>query len=247
MQNYKQMTIFENLKRTRTLVKFKKLVQTYYSNLDRGAFGLENTENLIAKRTRSQLNLMLEKVKGALHSVETYPTAPNERRRAAYEPSGEIDLLENIFSLQQHKMDPQTLVDHVERAIGVYTADRFGASVRTLNPFYWLSILINYAARLPFFIMGGLGLDQDRLEGTALGKLFKGCFRVAVFLALLAGVMHYLGVLDPLKSRLQGLFTHLKLNSREAIHSLEQTTDELLLKLKDSSPKSTPEDQDPAR
>ena len=119
--------------------------------------------------------------------------------------------------------------------------------MRTLNPLYWLSILIDYTARLPFFILGSLGLDRDRLEGAVLGKFFKGFFRVAVFLALLAGVMHYFGVLDPLKSRLQGLFTHMRLNSQGAIHSLEQTTDDFLLKLKDSSPKSIPEDQDPAQ
>jgi hypothetical protein len=240
------MTIFQNLERTRTLVKFKKLIETYFANLDQGAFGLETTENPIAKRTRSQLNLRLEKVKRALDSVETYPAAPNERRRAAYEPSGELDLLENIFSLQQHKVDPQTLVDHIERAIGMYSADKFRASVRTLNPLYWLSILINYTARLPFFLLGGLGLDQDRLEGAALGKFLKGFFRAAVFLALLAGLMHYLGFLEPLKSRAKGLFTHLKRNSEEVLHSLEQKTDEFILKFQNSSPESIPGDQDPA-
>ena len=246
MLHYKRMTIFQNLERTRTLVKFKKLIETYFANLDQGAFGLETTENPIAKRDRSQLNLRLENVRRALDSVETYPAAPNVRRSTAYEPSGEIDLLENIFSLQQHKVDPKTLVDHIERAIGIYTTDRFGASVRTLNPFFWLSILIDYTARLPFFLLGSLGLDRDRLEGAALGKLLKGFFRVAVLLALLVGLIHYLGLLDPLTSRLQGLFSRLKLNGQEAIHSLEQRTDELLLKLQDSSPESKPENRDPA-
>jgi len=234
MPHYRRMTVFQNLDRTRMLVKFKKLIETYYANLDRGAFGLNAKENLIAKRTRSQLNLMLEKVKGALHSVEIYPTAPQQIRRAAYEPSGEIDLLENIFSLQQRKVEPQTLVDHVERAIGRYTGDRFSASLRTLNPLFWLSILLIYTARLPLFILGSLGLDRDRLEGSALGILFKGFFRVAVFLALLAGGMHYVGFLEPLKSRAQELFTLLKVNSQEVIHQLEQRTDEYILKLQDS-------------
>ena len=218
MLHYKRMTIFQNLDRTRTLVKFKKLIETYFANVDHGAFGLEAKENIIAKRTRSQLNLMLEKARGALHSVEIYPTAPQQIRRAAYEPSGEIDLVENIFSLRQHKVEPQTLVDHVERAIGMYTGDRFRASLRTLNPLYWLGILLDFSARLPFFILGSLGLDRDRLEGSSLGKFFKGCFRVAVFLALLAGVIHYVGLLEPLEARAQELFTHLKANSREVIH-----------------------------
>ena len=245
MLHYKRMTIFQNLERTRTLVKFKKLMETYFANLVQGAFGLESKENLIAKRTRSQLNLRLEKVKRALSSVEISPSIHNERRRAAYEPSGEIDLLENLFSLRQHRVEPQTLVDHVERAIGMYTDDRFSASMRTLNPLYWLSILLDYTARLPFLMLGSLGLDRDRLEGSALGKFFKGCFRVAVLLALLAGLMHYLGFLDPLKSRLQGLFTDLKRNGQEVIHSLVQGTDELILKLQDFS-ENRPEKQDPA-
>jgi hypothetical protein len=240
MLHYKRMTIFQNLDRTRTLVKFKKLVETYFANVDYGAFGLDAKENIIAKRTRSQLNLMLEKVKMAMHSVETHPTAPQQIRRAAYEPSGELDLLENLFSLQQNKVEPQTLVDHVERAIGMYTGDRFNASLRTLNPLYWLSILVNYTARLPFFILGSMGLNRDRLEGSTLGKVFKGFFRVAVFLAILVGVIHYLGFLGPLKSRGQELFTHLKANSQEVIHSLEQTTDKFLLKLQGYSPERIP-------
>jgi hypothetical protein len=239
------MTIFQNLERTRTLVKFKKLTEMYFANLDEGAFGLEITESVIAKRTRSQLNLMLEKAKRALLAAETYPTAPNERRKAVYETSGEVDLLENIFSLKQQKVDPQTLVDLVERAIGMYRDDRLSASLRTLNPLYWLSILINYTARLPFFILGSLGLDRDRLEGAALGKFLKGFFRVAVFVALLAGLIHYLGFLDPLRSRLQGIFAHLKLNSQEVIHSLVEETDELILKLQDLS-ENMPERQDPS-
>ena len=103
-----------------------------------------------------------------------------------------------------------------------------------------------YSLGMLTFILGSLGLDRGRLEGAVLGKFFKGFFRVAVFLALMVGLIHYLGFLGPLKSRGQELFTHLKLNSQEVIHSLEQRTDELILKLKDSSPESIPEDQDPA-
>ena len=247
MPHYKKMSVIQNLDRTRTLVKFKKLLETYFANIDQGAFGLDAKENLIAKRTRSQLNLRLETAREALQSVEVHPTAFSGRRAAAYDAStGEIDLLENMFSLHQHKVDPQTLVDHLERAVGTYTADRFKSWMRTLNPLYWLNVLLDYAARLPFLILGVLGLNQEKLEGHPLGKLFKGTVRVALFLGLLAGLTHYFGFLDPLKSNSQRLFTYLKVNGGEALHQLEQRTDQFILKLQGSSPESESEDQDPA-
>ena len=246
MAHYKRMTIFQNLDRTRTLVRFRKLTELYFQNVDHGAYGLEVVENVLAKRTRSQLNLMLEKVKRALSSVEISSSVAPTRRLPVGERQGDMDLVENIFSLHQQKVDPQILADCIERAIGLYRNDRFKAWMRTLNPLYWLNILLDYAARLPLYILGSLGLDRDKLEGTAFGKFLKGCFRMAGFVALLVVVLHYLSLLDPVKTRLQGLLAHLKSGGQEVYLQLEQRTDELILKLQDSSRDSMPEDQDPA-
>ena len=83
------------------------------------------------------------------------------------EPSGEIDLLENLFRLHQHRVSPQILLDYVDRAIGVYKDDRSRAWMRTINPFYWLNLLLECTARLPFFVLGSMGLDRARMEASS--------------------------------------------------------------------------------
>lgn len=246
MSNHKEMTIFQNRQSVRTLVKFKKLIETYFANVDKGAFGLEITENILAKRTRSQLNLRLEKVKATLYSVEIYPSIPDERRTFGGEQSREIDLLDNLFRLHEYKVRPQILLDYLDRAVGVYNDDRTSAWMRTFNPFYWLRFLLDYTGRLPFFILGSLGLDQAKWEGSPLGRFFKGSLRVAVLLALLLGAVHALGYSEPVKSSLRGSLAYLKLNGQDFLHRLEQRTDALLLKLQGASSESTPESQDPA-
>ena len=246
MVHCKQMTIFQNLDRSRTLVKFKKLTETYFANVDQGAFGLEVKESIIAKRTRSQLNLGLEKVKRAFWCVDIHPRVAHARRHPLGEPSGEIDLLENLFRLHQHRVSSQILLDYVDRAIGVYKDDRSRAWMRTINPFYWLNLLLECTARLPFFVLGSMGLDRARMEASSLGRFFKGSLRVAALLALLFGTVHYLGYLEPIKSGLRGPLANLKLNGQEILHRLEQRTDAFLLKLQGSSPESRPEEHDPA-
>jgi hypothetical protein len=239
------MTILQNLESTRTLVKFKRKAEVYFGNVDQGAFGLDTTESPTAKKMRSQLNVGLDKVKRTLSSVDVFPSISQARRLAAGESEEDVDLVENIFNLHRYQVSPQILVDHIERAIGIYRDDRINAWMRTLNPLFWLSILFDYAGRLPFFILGSLGFDRSKLEGGALGKFLKGCFRAALLLVLLTGILHYLGALDPLKSRLRALSSYLKLHGGGAIHQLEQRTDEFILDLQGYSPENTPESPDP--
>ena len=83
MAHFRRMTIFQNLESIRTLKKFKKLAERYFENVDYGSYGLTAVEKPKAKGIRSQLNLMLERVKRALSSAEISPDICDASRPTA--------------------------------------------------------------------------------------------------------------------------------------------------------------------
>jgi hypothetical protein len=239
MAHYKRMTTLQNLHGIRTLKKFKKLSERYFENVDYGSYGLTAVEKPKAKAIRSQLNLMLERAKRTLSSVEISPDICNDSRLTAPESEEGVYLVDNIFNLHQLKISPQTLLDYVERAIGVYRDDKFKSFIRSLNPLFWLSIVLDYISSLPFAILGILGFSRSRIEESSSGKIFKGCIRVAVVVTVLAAILYHQGYLDPIEQKADGFLSHLKLKGQEVMPFLRLKTQELIAYLQDSSQRIT--------
>ncbi len=231
MADHRRMTIFRNLQSLRTLNRFKKLTERYFENVDYGSYGLTVVERPKARAIRSRLNLMLERAKRALSLAGLSPDLCDESRPEAAEHEEAVYLAENIFNLHQLKISPQALLDSVERAIGIYRDDKFRSLIRTLNPFFWLSVLLDCASSLPFAILGALGCNRSRIENSHFGKFLKGGFRVAVVVTVLAVILHRLGYLDPLGRNVLEFLSHLKLKGRELIAYLQDSS--LRVRLKD--------------
>jgi hypothetical protein len=227
MTHYKRMTIFQNLDSLRTLKRFRKLAERYFDNVDYGSYGLTVSENAKAKAVRSQLNLMLERVKRSLSCIdlrsEICPVPPV----GAPESEEGIYLVENIFNLHELKISPRTLLDYVERAIGAYRDEKPRALIRTFSPLFWLSILLDCAAGLPFAFLGALGLNRSAMETSPLGRLFKGSVRAAIVAGAFALALHALGYLDPVKVRAQGVLSNLKGKVQEVMPGLRDGLQEL--------------------
>jgi hypothetical protein len=241
MKHHKRMTIFQNLECIRTLKKFKKLSERYFENVDYGSYGLTAVEKPKAKAIRSQLNLMLERVKRALSSVEISPDICDASRLTAPEHEEGVYLVDNIFNLHQLKISPQTLLDYVERAIGVYRDDKFKSVIRSLNPLFWLSIVLDYISSLPFTILSALGFERSKIEDSSFGKFLKGCFRVAVVVTVLAAILYHQGYLDPIEQKVQGYVSHLKLKSQEVKPYLRLSTQKVVAYFQDLSQQIQPE------
>jgi hypothetical protein len=223
------MSIFQNLQCIRTLKKFRKLADRYFENIDYGSYGLTAVENPEAKAIRSRLNLMLERAKRGLSSAEVRPDICDASRptEAGYEEG--LYLVDNIFNLHQLKISPQTLLDYVERAIGVYRDDKFKSLIRTLNPLFWLRLVLDYISSLPFAILGSLGFNRSKLEDRPLGKFSKGCFRVAVVVTVLAVTSYHLGYLDPMEQEVKGFVSHLKLKGQKVTSYLQDSSQKITL------------------
>jgi hypothetical protein len=241
MPHYNRMTIFQNLQCIRILKKFKKLAERYFENVDYGSYGLTAVEKPKAKAIRSQLNLMLERVKRALSSVEISPDICDASRLTAPEHEEGVYLVDNIFNLHQLKISPQTLLDYVERAIGVYRDDKFKSVIRSLNPLFWLSIVLDYISSLPFTILSALGFERSKIEDSSFGKFLKGCFRVAVVVTVLAAILYHQGYLDPIEQKVQGYVSHLKLKSQEVKPYLRLSTQKVVAYFQDLSQQIQPD------
>ena len=239
MPHYNRMTIFQNLQCIRILKKFKKLAERYFENVDYGSYGLTAVEKPKAKAIRSQLNLMLERVKRALSSVEISPDICNDSRLTAPEHEEGVYLVDNIFNLHQLKISPQTLLDYVERAIGVYRDDKLKSLIRSLNPLFWMSIVLDYISSLPFAILAALGFNRSKIEDSPFGRFLKGCFRVAVVVTVLVVILYHQGYLYPIEQKVQGYVSHLELKGQEVMPYLRLKTQELIAYLQDSSQRIT--------
>jgi len=215
------MTVLQNLQSIRTLKKFKKLAERYFGNVDYEEYGLTAVEKPEARGIRSQLNLMLERVKRALSSTQVIPDICDASRPTAAGYEEGLYLVDNIFNLHQLKISPQTLLDYVDRAIGVYRDDKFKSLVRTFNPLFWLSIVLDFISGLPFAIPGALGFNRSTIEDCLFGRFLKGCFRIGVVVTVLTLILHHQGYLDPIKQRSYGFLSHLKLKGQEVMVHLQ--------------------------
>ena len=229
MAHYKRMSIFQNLQCLRTLKKFRKLAERYFENIDYGSYGLTAVEKPEAKAIRSRLNLMLETAKRAISSGEVNPDICDASRPTAAGYEEGLYLVDNIFNLPQLKIFPETLLDYVEKAIGVYRDDRFKSLIRTLNPLFWLSVVLDCISSIPFAILGSLGLNRSKIENGCLGRFSKGCFRVAVVVTVLAVTLYYQGYLAPIEQEVRGFMSHLKLKGQKVTSYLQDSSQQITL------------------
>jgi hypothetical protein len=167
---------------------------------------------------------MLERAKRGLSSAEVSPDICDASRptSAGYEEG--LYLVDNVFNLHQLKISPQSLLDYVERAIGVYRDDKFKSLIRTLNPLFWLSLVLDYISSFPFAILGSLGFNRSKLEDSSFGKFSKGCFRVAVVVIVLAVTLYHQGYLDPIEQEVRGFMSHLKLQGQKVTSYLQNSS-----------------------
>ena len=196
MSYYKKITIWENRRRVRLLTDFMGLIVTYFNNVEYLDYGLEVREKKEARRARSKINMTLDKAYSAIISTGIKPTMYYSPPPAVGGLAGNIDLMHNIFQLSRFQIDERTLLDFIERAIGIYENDRHNAFGRTINPLFWLGLILNYIVGLPFKAIGKLGFNQKKIESSTVGRIIKGVLYLIVVLAAFLTVLEKIGYLD---------------------------------------------------
>ena len=191
-------TYWGNQRRQTMLQQFRNLVVTYFNNSQptHSLLGDARNENDVARQARAEINLMVDEISACVRAADITPTMTVTPPPAIGGYIQHVDLLMNMFLLDRHQIPPHQVDDFLLRAIGVYKSDGSPSLRRTINPLWWVKMLLIWIAHAPFSILSAAGFDADRAERSVLGKLVKGLLIVIPAVASLLAIADLLGWLE---------------------------------------------------
>lgn len=164
---YREITFFTNRHRANALGSFRETVVQYFDE-----FFKRNPDGATLADLRKKINRdMIDAV--SFINAAGYSTIVHHLPGAAGGYRRDIDVLVDIFDAVPSSLNGESVLDCIDRAIGIYDNDQKDARIRTFNPFWWLGRLFMLVGRLPFMALAAAGFDTSRLEQSALGKLIR--------------------------------------------------------------------------
>ena len=204
MNSYKDIPLWENTRRLKILKKFRNDVVSYFKN-NRPCSDYDWATSQPRKeqdgRTRQQLNLKVFEVHWIIKAAGITPAMTEIPAPAVGGHMLQINTILNLFDLDINTR-PRA-VDFIDMALGVYQSDQTAARRRTINPFWWLKRGFLWFVRIPFVLLGEMGLDAARIEGNALGKFFKVIISLLIPASALLTILYYMGWLAAAKELLR--------------------------------------------
>ena len=188
MNSYRNIPLWENVRRLEILGEFRNNVVRYFNNCGHpeGAWMLDSPiENTEAVQARQRINSTVYQAQRIIEAAGMLQTITWTPPPAVGGYEQKIHMLFNLFEFTRFQIPSQNAVDLIERAIGVYQSDRRAALRRTLNPFWWLFRGLLWFARIPFVVLGAVGFDAARAEGSVFGKIFKFLLAISAVLTIL--------------------------------------------------------------
>jgi len=196
MQYFSSIPIWENKRRLQMLNNFRSLVTTYYDHSNYSWMAEGRIEEDEAKQARTEINLILHDV----HKVIIYSGVPTLVQYTPPPVVGgyiqNLDVIQNMFILHQFQMGENSMIDIIDRSIGIYQSDQSSCFRRTINPFWWIGKFFAWLVSLPFKFLGTIGFSQKKAENSLIGKMFKRFLYFITALASLLTILNLLGILD---------------------------------------------------
>ena len=137
MRHYTRILIWENKRRLNKLREFRSLTIRYFNN-SRVGLGGGRVEESAAKEARREINRLRDEIHSIILNSGIDPVVSWTPPSAVGDDETEIDLIEDIFDLDQFDIGPNNVLGLIDKAIGAYDANRRSAFVRTLSPFFYL-------------------------------------------------------------------------------------------------------------
>lgn len=202
MNSYRHIPIWENSQRIKDLSKFRNDVVSFFKESTYFGVGIGRVEKAEARVVRQRINLTLVQVHRFINAAGIDPTLtwtppPNIGGYVKH-----IDVIINLFELDQYQIPAKRSVDFIEMAIGVYLSNRTAAFWRTLNPFWWLNRGFLWIVRAPFVFLGAVGFDTVRAESSVVGKTIKAIVGLVTMVAALLTILRLLDWLPAAKTLL---------------------------------------------
>ena len=199
MKSYKKIPIWENSRRLNKLYEFRELILKYFDNsrLEWKVDGRIEKDG--ARAARVSINRSMDE----LHDIVIYsginPSITWTPPPAVGGYRQNIDLIQDIFYLHAFSVEPNNILDVLDRSIGIYESNRVPSILRALNPLFYIGLIFDALVEIPFIFIGKLGLNREKAESSLIGKLVKGALYLITVVAAFLTILQLLDLLDPVK------------------------------------------------
>jgi hypothetical protein len=196
LRHYSRIGVFENARRLEFLVRYRNDVVEYFNHVQPRPFGDPPSEDDVALSARRRINLETDDACDVIHAagISTTMTYTPPPLIGGYIRN--VELVHNVFNGYHFEMSPQSLIDMIDRARGVYERNHRHARIRTLNPFFYLGLVLDAVASSPFLLATRVGLPGKRLEDSILGVLVRVLVYMAGVAASAIAILTFLGYGD---------------------------------------------------
>lgn len=210
MKPYTDIPIWETKKRLQELKQFHMDVERYFLNSSTGVAGrsrLKRTDNNdAATQAKRSINRSLQAINRYIQGAGVNPEIYYQQPPVVGGREYSINIITNIFRLDELRIPVDMPDGFVQQAIGVYDGDTPASWRRTLNPFWWLGSMLTWFAATPFLLIGKAGFDADRAQHSVIGKLISLILYLIPIVASLLIILDLLGYLGPVKSYVSTMF-----------------------------------------
>lgn len=105
------MLVWENNRRLKKLIAFRKLVIVYFNNSHQAWIMDPRVEEEAAQEARSNINSSMEEAHSTILQSETNPKLTNKAPPTAGGYASKIDLIENILNLHEIQKEPNKMYE----------------------------------------------------------------------------------------------------------------------------------------
>lgn len=185
------ITFWENIVRRKKLQEYRSQVEKYFQNIDYNEYSRDIIDSGESRDIRKLLNNNNETVQTVFRDVGVIPDVVYTPPPAIGGYIQRINLVDNLFNLQNFDIETQALLDFIDQVDGIYQQDFINSVLRTINPFYWLAKILEFIASIPFFFIGSIGLNQKQIEGSFVGKLVKLIIKLLATIGAIVSVWDF--------------------------------------------------------
>ena len=196
LNRYKDTTFWENQRRLRELNNFHSNVISYFDGPNGTSAIARQNEGGESGKCRQDINLSIIEVRDIVKASGVADMVAWTPPPAIGGNTQRVGLFDDLFYLKQYEIPASSVVDVLERSIGVYIADQRNSLWRTLNPVWWIFKAVKWLSRIPFILIDAAGFDADRAEHSVPGRLFKMATASIMVAAALLTILDLIGWLD---------------------------------------------------
>ena len=200
MRHYTKILVWENNKRLKKINEFRELVIAYFDNARANWNRDPIVSELTAPEARRRINESMQEVHSIILHAGMSPTVKWVPPAIIGGNVQNVNLIQDIFNLDGFfEIEPDHVLDLIDRSIGLYDSNRKWARVRVFNPLFYVGLVFDFVSDLPFVALGKLGFNHQKARSSRIGRLVKGVLYLITGFAAFLTILHFLEFLEPVK------------------------------------------------